>query len=246
MDNIKIFPIFNQSAPGVWHSFLRIQSAAMRHVYNYKMTSLDLDIARQFLEQDWRRISYNFAFAATDGTDMVGFIQGACCNNVAQIQNLYVMPKFMSKHVGGRLLNRAERVGALNAKKIELVSLVKAEGFYEHNGYNRVMAGSNSFVKKIQTVPRCDVLPVFYPTPNIIRACRRIATDNNQEFNTRVIKENRLPMFVYMNIESNISAFSVAGDRSKGDAVPQVCLNVPPHMTDSIQKCLIRELGYAR
>lgn len=245
MTDIRIFPIFNQSVPGIWEAFLRIQSAAMRYVYNYRMTVLDHDIARQLLFQDWWHISYNFAFGATDGMNMIGFIQGACQNNIAQIQNLYVMPKFMSNHVGSRLLNCAERVGALNAKKIELVSLAKAEGFYEHNGYNRVMAGSNSFVKKIRTASRCDVLPVFYPTPSIVRACRRIATDNNQEFNTRAIKENRLPMFVYMNIESNISAFSVAGDE-KNDGMPQVCVNAPRQIADIIQKRLVRELGYSR
>ena len=245
MDNIKIFPIFNQSAPGVWHSFLRIQSAAMRHVYNYKMTSLDLDIARQFLEQDWRRISYNFAFAATDGTDMVGFIQGNCKRNIATIQNLYVMPECMSQHVGSRLLRCAECGGAINAATIELISLANAQGFYTHNGYNRIADGHNGFTKKISQKPRCTAVPVFYPTPKVVQACRQIAACNGQDFNSGTIKKKRLPLFVYMNVKSDIIGFSVAGDETN-DGMPQVCVNAPRQMADIIQKRLVRELGHSR
>ena len=64
MTSIKILPIFNQSAPGVWDDFMRIQSCAMRHVYNLRMDASDIDSCIRELRYKWAHNGFNFAFGA--------------------------------------------------------------------------------------------------------------------------------------------------------------------------------------
>ena len=147
MNNINVLPIFNQAAPGIWEDFLRIRAFAMRHIYNHHVSHAETVALRNEYELNWRRRGFNFAFGAYDGTDLIGFVNGDCCDRVATIRGLYVLPECMSKHVGSTLLKSAENTGAIAACELDLVSLLKSRGFYEHNGYTPIMHGSNRYSK---------------------------------------------------------------------------------------------------
>lgn len=235
--NITFLPIFNQSAPGVWDDFLRIQAAAMRHVYNYKMDNTDFEAAKLSLKNDWRHYTYNFAFGANDNDSMIGFIQGNCIRGITTIQGLYVMPQYMSQHVGARLLRRAEQYASMVSKSIELVSLLRAQGFYEHHGYTQSGPGNNSYTKRISRTPHCETVPVFRPTPQIVRACQKIAAGNGYAFDANAISGEHNPMFVYFDVNSAVCGFSVADHN--GDI--RVCI-APHQPTDFIHNRLTREM----
>ena len=72
MSEIKILPIFNQSAPGVWDDMLRVRIAAMQYNYNIRLTDEELADAMSDFQKSWRQLSHNFAFGAYDGDRMVG------------------------------------------------------------------------------------------------------------------------------------------------------------------------------
>ena len=242
--NINILPIFNQSAPGVWDDFLRIQAAAMRHVYNYKMDNTDFEAAKLSLKNDWRHYTYNFAFGANDNDSMIGFIQGNCIRGITTIQGLYVMPQYMSQHVGARLLRRAEQYASMVSKSIELVSLLRAQGFYEHHGYVPISRGSNHYVKQIDQEIRSTVVPVFRPTSLIMDSCDQIAQMNGQRFDDSDaydVASAHWPMFVHTDAMSQICGF--ARSQIKNNSyVEQICID-RRCASDIIRNRLARALG---
>lgn len=235
MNNINVLPIFNQAAPGIWEDFLRIRAFAMRHIYNHHVSHAETVALRNEYELNWRRRGFNFAFGAYDGTDLIGFVNGDCCDRVATIRGLYVLPECMSKHVGSTLLKSAENTGAIAARELDLVSLLKSRGFYEHNGYTPIMHGSNRYSKKIRNRVQCKTVPVFYSIPSFTRACRQISVFNKTEFNPGMINQEHTPMFAYLDVDSIPQGFAFTDDATISRAY------VAPHQpTDFIAKRLHR------
>lgn len=212
MSDISILPIFNQSNPNVWDDFLYIRAAAFRHSCGYIMTDKDYDDALKDFLDGWRRRKFNFAFGAYDDADMVGFIQGDCMDNVATIRSLYVLPEYTSQKIGSRLLKSAENAGAFGAKMLDLISLPRAQKFYERYNYTPIYHGSNHYIKDITNETRtcCSVVPVFKSTPSITRMCKRITSFTGNDFNPSHINVNHMPMFVYLDSDFTIQGFAIS------------------------------------
>ncbi len=244
MMNIEIVPIFDQSVPHVWDDFVRISAAAMRHVYNYKTSEPERRDAISKLQYNWAHSEYSFAFGATNGKTMVGFIYGDCADDTAVIQGLYVMPRYMSRRVGARLLHSAENAMTFVADTVELVSLANAQGFYEYHGYVPISRGSNHYVKQIDQEIRSTVVPVFRPTSLIMDSCDQIAQMNGQRFDDSDaydVASAHWPMFVHTDAMSQICGF--ARSQIKNNSyVEQICID-RRCASDIIRNRLARALG---
>ena len=57
MNNIKILPIFNQSAPNVWEDFIYIRGLSMDYVYDYHFNVEDYVLALDDFRDTWRHNS---------------------------------------------------------------------------------------------------------------------------------------------------------------------------------------------
>ncbi len=241
MTEVKIAPIFNQSEPGVWGAFLRIRRAAMRVNYNHEMTNEECEYAISEYQNAWRRRSHNFAFGAYCDGQLVGFVQGDCVQNVATIRGLYVLPEFQSSRIGEKLLRHGEKAGAYGARSLDLVLLGYALNFYKKYGYRPLYSGSNEFVKKISLAPACEAFPVFKPTAKIKNACATIlhrANEKNEPFNPSVDKG---PIFVYLDINSNIQAYAIGGAPNKENQFEIAQFYVAKYQpTEFIRGCLNR------
>lgn len=203
MEDIVIVPIFDQTAPNIWDDFLRIRAASVMHVYNYKTPKEDNESTKKAFNSQWKHKSFNFAFGAYSGSRMVGFIRGYAEQNVSNIEQLYVLPEYMSRRIGGRLLNAAEKVSWFCAKDMELVSLANAQTFYKKHGYTSLHM--NRYAKRIDNLCKCSVVPVFRSTPFITRSCQQIYTD----FDSRTINQFHNPMFVYMDVDAKIKGYII-------------------------------------
>ncbi len=216
MAEIKIIPIFNQAVPGIWTDFAHICAATMITNYHYHMDDKEI---MESINQDarrWRR-GTNFAFGAYDDDKMIGFIQGRAAGRCATIQSLYVLYDYQRLHVGSRLLSRAERASALFANRTELVSLTRAEPFYQAHGYRSMY--SNVYTKPITDIPRCECLPVFRCNAALANKCRKL----NPAFDPSAVNSNHATMFVYFNVDGNLSGFicgnEVAVSRQHGTRI---------------------------
>lgn len=239
MTDLEILPIFNQSAPGIWDEFLRIRIAAMRENYNYKMNAGDCNVAMQEYVYGWGRRSYNFAFGAYAGPEMVGFVQGDCVGNVATIRGLFVKPQFQGRGVGAALLRRGEMAAAFGAKSLDLVAYAGAMKFYVHVGYTPLQGVSNHFVKKIR-VAQFGVIPVFKATGDISRACGQISGVRGASFNASVVNAGHNPMFVYMDANSRIQGYAVKTEDVSGNENLELHI-APNQSTQFIRGRLTRE-----
>ena len=85
------------------------------------------------------------------------------------------------------------------------------------------------------------MVPGVYPNATGARAVRAIAIKNNAEpVDIRKIRAQRTPMFVYLDAESKIRGFGVAGDTDKAPTRIQVDQN---YMTRYISMCLGAKLS---
>ncbi len=230
MEDINIVPIFNQSDPNIWDDFLHIRAASVMHVYNYKTPEEDDESTKKAFKSQWKHKSFNFAFGAYNGFRMVGFIRGYAEQNVSNIEQLYVLPDYMSKRIGRRLLSAAERVSTFCAKDMELVSLVNAQTFYEKNGYKSLHV--NRYAKHIDGLCKCSVVPVFRSTPFITRSCKQICAD----FDATAINQFHSPMFVYMDVDSKIQAYIIRTQENQNSDV-----QIARSQSDFIKTRLLRE-----
>jgi len=211
MKEIKIAPIFNQSEPGVWDAFLRVRRAAMRMNYKYDMSHEECADAIREYQNAWHRRSHNFAFGAYCDEILVGFIQGDCVQNVATIRGLYVLPDFQSRRIGEKLLRHGEKAVVHGARSLDLVSLGGALNFYTKRGYRPLYSGSNEFIKKISYAPVCEAIPVFKPTATIKKAFATISHHTNEKREAFITTMEKRPMFLYVDIDSNIQAYAIGG-----------------------------------
>ena len=97
MDNapdIQIFPVFDQSAPGVWYDFASIRTESAVVKYPSLATQESIAGYLEDCESSWKKKSFNFAYAAYHDDKMVGFIQGDVVDRVGYIRDLFVLPEY--------------------------------------------------------------------------------------------------------------------------------------------------------
>lgn len=207
MSDVKIFPIFNQAAPGVWDDFLRIRVAAMKYNYDIQLSNIDLENARTELKQTKRP----FAFGAYDGDKMVGCIHGSIPSNTAEISHLYVLPEYQGQKIGIKLLQSAEAAISINTNNAILISLSKACKFYEKYGYISPEQ-TNKFCKNVKNSGNGRISPVFVPSASLIRQIAKISNKPTTLFDKTKLSAEQTPIFVYRNLDSKICGFAIAGD----------------------------------
>ena len=203
MSDIIIQPIFNQSAPGIWHDFLRIRIDAW--IYNYGMPMSSDDIARAHQEyiDNWNRYSCNFAFGAYDQSRMVGCVNGCVHKSVGSLYNLYILPEYQHQRIGHRLLNASHNAAAtMHGRRMELISLSCARLFYVDMGYK---CYDWTALYKHLGQPKCSVVPIFRCNPDIVRKCN-LAPDTVSQ-----VKSMHLPMFASYDVNSNIDGYGLLG-----------------------------------
>ena len=95
---------------------------------------------------------------------------------------------------------------------LDLISLPRAQKFYERYNYTPIYQGSNHYIKDITNETRtcCSVVPVFKSTPSITRMCKRITSFTGNDFNPSHINVNHMPMFVYLDSDFTIQGFAVS------------------------------------
>lgn len=204
---IKILPIFNQSAPGVWEDFAHVYASTVRATYNHHVSDTDIADCIAKDRAAWRRNGLKFAFGAYDGADLIGFIQGDGNTRCVTVQSLYVLKEYQSMHVGMRLLNAAERALAPVAPKIELIALGGAMNFYKKHGYSSPL-NTNAFSKKLIGGGVAGVVPVFKCLGGVSRVCGQIS----QSFDAASINTNHVPMFVFQNCAGRVLGYAVGSD----------------------------------
>lgn len=208
MSEIKIIPIFNQSAPGVWDDFLRIRGAAMEFNYNYDFSSDEIANALSEYTSEYARKSYSFAFGAYDNKKMVGFIRGNGSKTTATIKCLYVLPSHQRQSIGHNLLQAAERSIAPAYTKIELISLGHAERFYSNHNYTSIY-GANTYIKKL-SVPHCYDVPLFGFPARIKRMCSNLFPD----LDVSALMSPAAPLFAHFDLNGNIDGMLIANPQS--------------------------------
>ena len=188
MKDIKIVPIFNQAAPGIWTDFARIESTAPNMS----------DVATSKYAYEWTHYKQNFSFGAYDGADMVGFVRGHCGGMTSYVDGLFLLPDYRGQNIGLKLLRKAESIAAFNGRRIELISLGGAMGFYKHVGYRALPQVSSNRFEKILPARRggIDVLPVFSTGRAFGRASKHL--ENLPKI------EPHQPAFMYVDIEGRI------------------------------------------
>lgn len=207
MSEIKILPIFNQSAPGVWDDMLRVRIAAMQHNYNIHLTDEELADAMSVFQKSWRQLSHNFAFAAYDGDRMVGCLNGDVQKKTAYVRHLYVLPEYQGQQIGAGLLRAAENAASLFARQTDVVALARAEKFYRHMGYNSP-TNTNNYVKQL-CAPKCRTVPVFYCAPSFVRACDKLMGKSGAAFNATRINHEHVPTFADYDVNSQLRTLGV-------------------------------------
>lgn len=216
---IKILPIFDQAAPGVWDDFVRIRIDTRVGVYNDTYLVRHIQSAYDEHKVSWRKFPMNVAFGAYDGAEMIGFIQGECCGPHAKICNLYVLPAYRGARIGRRLLTMAESAASIQARDMHLISLGGACTFYENMQYTSPI-NSNVYSKKINGGGYCQVLPVFKSNAAVLRACDEICANAISD----KVRDRTVPMFVYVNAANRINGLLVG---SKAD--DKCSMHIAPH-----------------
>lgn len=211
MNDIDIIPLFNQDA-SIWDDFLSVRCASIHGAYNQKLTLDECKTALKDLESAWRRRKHNFAYAAYQNADMVGFVQGDCMAGVATIRGLYVRPEFRKSGIGHNLLKNAERTARFGASSMDLISMLGAMNFYKKCGYTALrLNGSelNHFAKDAPDFPHCTTVPLFCATAQVKNACSKIARDNNMAFDTADINTLHMPAYAYLDATGDIQAYGI-------------------------------------
>lgn len=227
MSEIKIFPIFDQAAPKIWDDFISIRAAALEYNYKFPVPKSENAQVRQDLKRHWRTCGFNFAFAAYDADNMVGFTRGNCWYRATTVHSLYIRPEYQGTGIGRKLLTQVERISGFETLTIDLISLAYAVNFYRKMGYRPVyrngLDASNEMFKRAPNLPTCTVLPVFHASPIIRAECDKIATANNVTFDPKLIDRAHARGLVYINDKSEITGYGI----QTADALPDI--HVAPH-----------------
>lgn len=171
--DVKIIPIFNQAAPGIWDDFLRIRAAAMQHNYNVKLTDAELARYMQEYQNQFTQHQCNVAYGAFENDNMVGFTQGYVVGKFAQLESLYVQPECQGQRVGHRLLKAAESSFAPICTRVGGVALGYTDQYYKAHGYDTPLK-TNLCEKKLKK-PACQRIALFSFNPTLARLCKPVA-----------------------------------------------------------------------
>lgn len=208
MNQVKIVPIFDQTAPGVWDDFLHICATTMDCDYGYELSSDERARTLQGYENEYKHFCYNFAFGAYDNQKMVGFIRGSGVRTTATIKCLYVLPDYQKHHIGHNLLSAAERSIAPAYKNIELISLWHAENFYQRHNYT-TKYGTNTYIKRVD-LPHCYDVPLFGFPARIKRMCSNLFPD----LDVSVFIAKNTPLFAHFDVNGNIDGVVIGVPQS--------------------------------
>lgn len=210
MKDVKIIPLLNQAAPGVWDDMCRVQGVTTQIVYNKSVDPRKYEIE---LREEWRKYKFSFAFGAYLDDEMVGFIRGDVRRRTATIQDVYVLPDYHKLHIGKQLVSAAENAVSIKAHHIDLVSFWSAMDFYRKLGYVPVpgkgFAICNKMGKRVTPSGVCQVVPVFYPTARVVWPCVRIAQQHGATFGKSFVDCRSDAMLVYIGADCNLRGYLV-------------------------------------
>lgn len=240
MSDIIFKPIFNQSEFCVWDNFIDIGAASRLGTYGIVTLNDKCIYKMNEYKNNWKRRSFNFAFGAYDNSQMIGFVQGYCLDRVGYIAELYILPDYQGLKIGSSLLTMAENVAVYGANKMELTALgtQRAMSYYPKRGYT-IRLAPNGFEKKLVKRPCCQTVPVFKVTRPIAKACAQIASVHGDTFDAAQINSSHAPMFIYVNVQSEITGFGLAG----GDNGNIKTYVAPHNDVDWIRKRLIKSFA---
>lgn len=207
MNNINIFPIFNQNIPEIQDEFKRIRTTTMKHDYKCLLIEDREDTNTTLLP---KKSNHTFAFAAYDNNKMVGYINGDFTGNLATVSRLFVLPEYQGNKIGTKLLRNAESAMSLYSRQMGLGALYAASNFYKKCGYSSYFV-ENEFRKSIIQSGKSSLAPVFLPTTNIIKTFANISDYPLQNFDRKKIIAAHTPVFAYRNIDSKICGFYIHG-----------------------------------
>ncbi|MBD5388954.1 GNAT family N-acetyltransferase [bacterium] len=218
MPDIQIYPIFDQTVPGIWADFADIRIQAIHADSKTKWLDGDNDRLVSEFGAAWHHNRFNFAFGAYDGHRMIGFAQGDLSHQVGYIRGLYVRPEYQRQGVGLTLLRAAERALSMNGKYVDLVTRLNARGFYAQYGYGSLV-GTEELIKNVTGVARCHVVPIFYATPGLGRTLARISAAYDVRRDTAAINDAHRPIWVYVDADRKIGGFAL-GHVADQDTIP--------------------------
>jgi GNAT superfamily N-acetyltransferase len=208
MNQIKIVPIFDQTAPGVWDDFLRISAAAMEFNYNYEMSSQERQLHYPNINLNIvvHHIISHLAHTIIPKWLVLFMVMGR--GVLRQSKCLYVLPDYQKHHIGHNLLMTAERVIAPAYKNIELVSLGLAEKFYQRHKYT-TKYGTNIYIKHIDN-PHCYDVHLFGFPARVKRMCSNLFPD----LDVSVFIVPNTPMFAHFDVNGNIDGMAIGTAQS--------------------------------
>lgn len=210
MSDIKIFPIFNQAAPGVWDDMMRVRVAAMEHNYNHKMSADEIAEAMANYQEKWNTYRKHFAFGAYDNDKLVGSIQGDCEDGVISMRQLYVLPDYQKIGIGRKLMSAMEDACAFDADIIELVALYSATPFYKSIGYTSPTHDNYLINDKISQVKGPHkITPMFWTNAASTRRCSALSKKSGQKFAPTGVDTHHSPVFIYRDLNGCVQG--VAG-----------------------------------
>jgi len=204
--DFKIVPIFNQNHD-VWVDFMKIEKMCDKSLgYNY--TNYDEWRVLRGHEQDWKNKEYNFAFAAYNKTQMIGFAKGYSYTDIpgwTYLDALYVLPKYHKMGIGRQLLNMVEKTSSMVAERIQLIPLSGSVNFYQSNGYG--WGADEGVLGKYLPDVYDDIVPVFQWKK------KSFCVKFNVKVDSKLLKQNKYqPVFVHVNDGLKIDAVALRAE----------------------------------
>ena len=143
------------------------------------------------------------------------------------------MPLYQHRHIGHRLLERAERSIAPVCTRVELISLGAAENFYKLHNYATIYGG-NTYVKNL-VMSHCVDIPLFGYTACVKRMCANLMSDSDWY----AVAKSHLPSFAYIGAGGHVDGIGLLC----ADTTASIVLRAT---NDWAHKCLGRTLDKYR
>ena len=205
MNDIKIFPIFNQNVPEIQDDFKRVRTITMKYNYN---ASLIEDSDPTYQPKSTNR---TFAFGAYDNNTMVGYVNGNFIESISEIERLFVLPEYQKQNIGTRLLRSAESAMSLYTRQMSLGAIWNAVDFYKKHGYTQYTC-ENVLKKTIAYSGRSCLSPVFLPNATIFNQIAKLSDTDIKKFDSRLLAKSHTPVFVYRDANCKIQGYYIHGD----------------------------------
>ncbi|MFN0109799.1 MAG: GNAT family N-acetyltransferase [Blastocatellia bacterium] len=111
----------------------------------------DLTITSDFIERQ-------NVYAANVADKLIGFYALVVNESVTELDHLWVLPEWIGKGIGRRLLNHAlDHAAAIGAQQIEIVSDPNAEGFYLKAGARKIGEVISTIEGQQRRLPRLAI-----------------------------------------------------------------------------------------